>query len=212
MRADSTGAPAPHSEPPTRLVDVFTSVRPSEMDALRELAVGQTVLECGAFYGASTIALARVARVVHSVDWHHGDEQAGKHETLCLYMDNLRRYGVADKVITHVGRFEDVLPRLRPASFDGCFLDGLHDRASVERDLRLIRPLMRRRGWIAAHDFGIYGVEPAIHAFIAGSTYRLDSIVETLAILRPARAWRRAARRLPAPVKDAARRLIKRVA
>lgn len=190
------------------MTDIPTAVKPAELAALQELAGGQTVLECGAFYGACTVALAKVAGAVHSVDWHHGDEQAGKVETLSTYIENLRRYGVEDRVVTHVGRFEDVLPRLRPGTFDGCFLDGFHDRASVERDLRLICRLVRRPGWIAAHDYGLFGVEPAVSEFLATSRYQLESVTETLAVLRvPPPAWRRAARRLPAPAKRAARRL-----
>jgi hypothetical protein len=182
--------------------DIPTAVKAAEAEELQDLARGVVVLECGAFYGFSTVVLAQVALVVHSVDWHHGDEQAGRVETLPDYLTNLKRYGVADRVVTHMGRFEDVLPSLRPGSFDGCFLDGQHDRASLDRDLRLIHPLIRRRGWIAVHDYGLFDVTPAVEAFVAWSRYEVDSVAESLAVLRPrVHPARKAAARLPEPVK-----------
>jgi len=159
------------------------------------------VLECGAFFGYSTVVLASVADHVHSVDWHHGDKDAGPYETLQDYMANLSRYGIADRVTAHVGRFEDVLPMLRAHSFDGCFLDGQHDRASVDRDLELVRRLMRRPSWIAVHDYGLFDVQPAVDAFIRDSGYRVEGVTDTLAVLRSVHPARTIARKLPRPIK-----------
>jgi Methyltransferase domain len=189
--------------------DIPTAVKIPEAERLQQLAAGCVVLECGAFYGFSTIVLAQVARAVHSVDWHHGDEQAGQVETLPDYLANLERYGVADRVVTHIGRFEDVLPHLRLSNFDGCFLDGQHDRASLDRDLRLVHPLIKRRSWIAVHDYGLFDVAPALHAFEDWSGYELDDVAESLAVLRPRvhPARKAVSRLLPEPVKRPFRRL-----
>ncbi|MBO0835409.1 MAG: class I SAM-dependent methyltransferase [Actinobacteria bacterium] len=186
--------------------DIPTAVKPSEADLLLQVASGGMVLECGAFYGFSTIVLAQVARRVHSVDWHRGDAHAGLVDTLPDYLENLKRYNAADRVVTHIGRFEDVLPYLRPGSFDGCFLDGQHDRASLDRDLRLIHPLIGRWGWLAVHDYGLFDVAPALEDFVRWSDYELVRVAETLAVLRPrVHLARRAARRLPEPVKRTVR-------
>lgn len=178
--------------------DIQSALTEAEARALGELAAGRVVLECGAWWGYSTIALAQTAARVHSVDWHRGDEHAGHIETLSDYLANLARYDVRDRITVHVGRFEEVLPMLRGRAFEGCFLDGQHDRASVERDLRMIRPLIRRGGWIALHDYGLFEVEPATTEFTAGSEFQLERVVDTLAVLRSeVQLWRRAARRLP---------------
>jgi hypothetical protein len=130
-------------------------------------------------------------------------------DTLPDYLANLKRYGVAGRVVTHMGRFEDVLPRLRPGIFDGCFVDGQHDRASLDRDLRLVHPLIKRRGWIAVHDYGLFEVAPALDAFVEWSGYELDGVAESLAVLRPRvhPARKAVSRLLPEPVKRPLRRL-----
>jgi hypothetical protein len=181
--------------------DILTAIRPAEAERLQELARGQVVLECGAFYGYSTVVLASVAAHVHSVDWHHGDKDAGAYETLQDYMANLTRYDVADRVTAHVGRFEQILPMLRASSFDGCFLDGQHDRASVDRDLEMVRRLMRRPSWIAVHDYGLFDVKPALDDFVRGHGYRYEGVIETLAVVRSVHPARTVARRLPPPIK-----------
>lgn len=136
--------------------EIFSAITDEEADALRELARGQRVLELGAQYGFSTVVLAQAADYVVSVDWHRGDEHAGAEDTWKTYCDNLARYDVASKVAAMCGRFEDVLPELATAGeqFDGCFIDGQHDSASVQRDLGLALPLVKPGGWIAFHDYG----------------------------------------------------------
>ena len=190
--------------------DVHTSLKPAEAEALQELARGQVVLECGAWLGYSTIVLAQTAVEVHSVDWHHGDEQSGFLDTLPGYLSNLERYGVDRHVVTHVGRFEQVLPKLNARTFDGCFLDGKHDRESVDRDFRMLHRLMRRPAWIAVHDHGLFDVQPAVEAFLGWSGYRLETVVATLAVLRRGRhpARHAAAFVLPTPVKRALKRAL----
>ena len=54
--------------------DIATSMSEMELDKLADLAQGKRVLEIGARVGASTVAMARVAESVHSVDWHQGDK------------------------------------------------------------------------------------------------------------------------------------------
>jgi len=110
-----------------------TALTSAEAAQLRILACDGLVLELGAQYGASTIVLAQAAHWVHSVDWHQGDSMAGHMNSLEAYFTNLRRAGVAN-VVSHIGRFDEVLSLFESYRFDGCFLDGEHDRASVERD------------------------------------------------------------------------------
>jgi predicted O-methyltransferase YrrM len=159
-----------------------SAVTPAETAQLEELARGGLVLELGAHFGYSTIALAQAARKVHSVDWHQGDSMAGHMNSLEAYFTNLRRHSVAN-VVTHVGRFEDVLPLLQPHSFDGCFLDGEHDRASVERDTMLAMTLVRHGGWFAWHDYGRFEVAEVVDALLGVLRPKLQR-VDFLAWLR----------------------------
>jgi predicted O-methyltransferase YrrM len=133
--------------------DISTAVTHAEATALQHLARGGRILELGAQYGFSTIVLATSAGFVHSVDWHRGDSMAGYNDTLRTCVDNVRRCGLSN-VAHHVGRFEDLLPLFGREVFDGCFLDGEHDLASVRRDSALAIPLVRPGGWFAWHDYG----------------------------------------------------------
>ncbi len=136
--------------------DVTSAVTPDEAMALANLARGKTVLELGAHYGFSTIVLASVAEKVYSVDWHQGDPHAGEGDSWDAFSFNLTRYGVVDRVVICKGRFEDEVPKLAAESVacDGAFIDGMHDEASVTRDLALALQVVRPGGFIAFHDYG----------------------------------------------------------
>ena len=74
-------------------------------------------------------------------------------------MENLLRYGVRDRVAIHVGYSTEIVPLFPPGSFDLVFIDGLHDRRSVETDLGVCRRVARSGGRIAFHDYGRDGVK-----------------------------------------------------
>ena len=138
----------------THPTEIPSGVSAVEADVLAELARDALVLECGSWYGFSTVVMGRTARRLYAVDWHHGDAHAGERDTLHDYMLNLARYGLTDTVQTVIGRFETVLEAFRPDYFDGAFLDGMHDAASVARDLGLVAPFVARSGcWFAIHDY-----------------------------------------------------------
>lgn len=169
--------------------DVPTSMSEAEGEKLAELAEGDVVLELGAWQGFSTVCLAQSAEFVLSVDWHQGDEHAGHGSTLVPYLQNLQRYGLigADRVAVHIGRFEHICSLLADRTFDGVFVDGLHDYASVRRDADQAKRLARE--WVAFHDYGVeassagglgFGVERAVGEVFGEPT----EIVDTLAIIR----------------------------
>lgn len=170
---------------------VPSSVSRSECEALCELARGRCVLELGSWYGRSTIALASVARVLHAVDWHHGDPHSGPSDTLGPLVERLRTHELLDSVVLHVGRNEDVLPLLRDGLFGLVFVDSFHARSAVERDIELAYRLLEPGGVIAFHDYGInlvhngvpFGVSAAVDAFAARSGRKIE-VVGSLAILR----------------------------
>jgi predicted O-methyltransferase YrrM len=132
--------------------EVASAVTENECKALAKAAEGKVVLEVGSHLGRSTIALASTAKIVHAVDWHRGDAHAGFGWTLDKFVANLNMYGVLDKVVIHVGRFEDVYLAMSRA-FSFAFLDSFHDRGTVDMHMRMIDSLLVPRGVIAMHDY-----------------------------------------------------------
>lgn len=144
--------------------DILSAVTQAECGRLAELAAGGIVLEMGAHLGRSTVALASTALRVHSIDWHRGDGHAGYNNTLQEFIRNLDRYGLRDKVVAHVGRFEDVIPVFRARQFDLIFLDGFHEEAQVLVDFDQAKGALRAGGAFAFHDYGspTFGVTAAV--------------------------------------------------
>jgi predicted O-methyltransferase YrrM len=171
-------AAGPWKPPPTMMT-------PNELTYLAQLAEGKVVLEIGSQYGNSTVAMARTARQVVAVDWFQGDGHAGVMNatgTRALYFQHLEQLGVADKVVTMAGRFEDVLPLLADRNFDLVFLDAFHGEEAVREQLEYIMPLLKDEMWVAVHDYGRFGVKPAVDAFHDLQECDLN-IVDTLAVL-----------------------------
>lgn len=148
-----------------------------EATRLAELARGKRVLELGAFKGRSTVAMAVTAEVVVSVDWHQGDihTKTKMQSSLSEYTENIKPY---PNIVPLVGRFEDIVPTLIANQFDMVFVDGQHDRESVQRDFMFA--LLFSPKVIAVHDWGLFAVEPALTDM--GMTP--DEVVETLAVFK----------------------------
>jgi predicted O-methyltransferase YrrM len=152
----------------------------NEATRLAELATDKLVLEVGAWHGFSTIMLAQTAQHVHSVDWHRGDEHVGGGDTLFPFMINIERHKLRGSITVHLGRIEDVAPVLREQTFDLCFLDALHTHEAVQRDINLVRPLVRSGGQLVFHDYGHprFGVTQAVDGY-----WVVDEVVDTLAVV-----------------------------
>ena len=161
--------------------EIGSAVSDAEAAKLQELAQDRLVLEMGAHLGFSTVVLAQVATKVHSVDWHRGDASAGPGD-LAAYLGNLRSNGVEDRVVTHLGRFEDVLPLLGLWRFGLAFVDGEHDRGSVNRDISLALPRLRAPGWLAIHDYGRFEVAAAVDAWAAARNWKVE-VIDHLAVV-----------------------------
>lgn len=159
--------------------DIPSSVTREEVERLVELAKDQIVLEVGSWWGYSTVAMALVAKRLHAVDWHQGDEHAGHDESLAPLMANLDRYGVRERVVVHVGDSAAVLPTFRLGMFDGTFVDAFHETEAVRQDIQRVLPLVHIHGWIAFHDYGRFGVKEAVDEL----GWDID-LVGTLAVVR----------------------------
>lgn len=163
-------------------IDIPTALTEDEKNCLAQLARDAVVLEVGSQQGASTVAMAREAKVVHAVDWHRGDPDAGEGDTLLSYWRNLHVFGVRERVVTHIGDSALVLPSLRPGAFSGVFLDGCHQEEAVRRDLALAEPLVEPGGWFAFHDYGRFGVTPVVDEFVE-SGGRPMKVVDSIAVV-----------------------------
>lgn len=151
--------------------DILSAVTREQCQRLSELAAEKVVIELGAQFGRSTIALASTALRVHSVDWHLGDCHAGMTDSLPKFVDNLSRYKLRSKVIVHIGRNEDVLPLLKDNSFDMAFIDSFHEKDAVEKDIALVMPLLRTPSTLVFHDYEhpmFPGVTVAVNNFASG--------------------------------------------
>lgn len=162
--------------------DVPSGVTPRECEKLAELARGKVVIEMGSHFGRSTIALASTAAMLHAVDWHMGDGHAGLNDSLPIFVQNISRYKVRDRVTVHVARFETLFPLLKGQIFDMAFIDAFHEREAVEKDTAAVLPLLKSKATIAFHDYGqpIFGVTQAVDGFVSAFGLKLE-VVEHLA-------------------------------
>lgn len=163
---------APGDGPP-----INTSVTQAETDALRRLAARRQVLEVGAAYGYSTVAMAQVATYLTSVDPHAWLNSCGALDA------NLAAYGVAERVRIDQRWSYDALPDLadQGETFDLIFVDGDHDEQAVAHDVGWARKLLAPGGVLCCHDYGedtCPGVRAALDCLL-GSPPKL---IDTLAI------------------------------
>lgn len=141
------GQPSPYQNGPY----IETAVNPEQTEALVELAAGLTVLEVGAAFGHSAIAMALGGATVFAVDHHR--EYPGSLGTM---LGNIAAYGVRDRVVPVLGATQRVLPALVSGGmrFDMAFVDGDHHEEPVLHDAALCWELIRPGSWMACHDYG----------------------------------------------------------
>ena len=131
----------------------------------------QSVAEIGCWKGRSTYALcASGCPRVYAIDHFQGSAEhnaliAQGGSPLLAFLGNLREF-IGGTLQVWECSSEHAAAGL-PA-VDMVFIDGSHDQASVERDIWLWRPKVRKL--IAGHDFFADGVTRAVlHAFAYGT-------------------------------------------
>jgi hypothetical protein len=196
--------------------EVLSAASFAECERLAQLARDATVLEIGAYFGRSTIAMASGATVVHSIDPHRGGPPESP-DTLAPFLENLTRHGVRDRVLVHVGPSAEIASLFEPECFDMAFVDAMHQRPDVDIDLALSARCVRPGGSLALHDYGRdgvyvgedwypFGVTEAVAEFVALTGCDTPEVVDSLAVLRvPAgdgelAAWRVGVERFSATV------------
>jgi Methyltransferase domain len=151
-----------------------------EAEHLAEQAAGRLVLEVGAFLGRSTVAMARTAAKVVSVDHHHGRPEP----TVRDYLANLESFGVSEKVIPIVTDFGQAAGFLKPV-FEMAFVDAGHDGISVLRDGGAAWQLLLVGAPLYFHDYDVWvGVTSGVHELAKRWQQVPERIAETsLAVL-----------------------------
>ncbi len=92
------------------------------------------------------------------------------------------------KVVTHVGRIEQILPTLG-RHFDLIFIDAQHDAASVERDTRLALACLAPGRVLAWHDYGEPAhpdVKAVVDRLAAEHGWRVENPADRLAVAHSA--------------------------
>jgi len=159
---------------------ISTSLTRNETLELQKLAEGRDVLEIGAGYGYSAIAMAMTAESVYSIDPHNRILGSGP-----KMLENMVAYGVANRITVDSNASQHSCPLLywKGRQFDLIFVDGDHEPMSVLHDLVWAQILRRYNGLIAVHDYqetGQPGVTTALDLlFPLGS----KKIVDTLFIV-----------------------------
>lgn len=133
----------------------------------RELPASGLTLEIGSYKGLGTAALAFGARdgghdTVHTVDPHTGDRQALEAAGAELPSSeadlrrNLSVAGVADAVVAHTARSDELAARWDGAPLRLLFVDGWHSYDAVASDLRNWAPLVSPGGAVLVDDYDNY--------------------------------------------------------
>jgi hypothetical protein len=157
--------------------------------ALESLSRGKRVLEIGSYCGRSTVCIGRVAESVTCVDYFDGRATPEPTSTFAKFQDSLDRYGIASKVQTCHPESEIPLPK-----YDLAFIDGAHDRESVEVDIKKAMSVLNENGLLAFHDYRTFegesdgGWDPGVTESVNALIEKGGEIVSrhhTLAVVRP---------------------------
>lgn len=139
-----------------------TAVSPAEQDFLSELANDRIVYEAGALLGASTIALAKRAKLVISVDPHDGYPRKDPSSTWDLFKLHIEQAGVVGRVQPVRAKFQDCLPL---ANYGFAFADLTGEFNLTLEFLEATKHIPK----VGIHDYartGCEGVAKAVDSFL----------------------------------------------
>lgn len=142
-----------------------TAVRVPGLLELLRVTKPRSVLEIGSFVGISTeVFLLHCQRVVAVDCWSAGD----------IKQEFDRRVAPYSHLTVLWGSSPDILGKLKPRSFDLCYIDADHSYEAVKEDIRACKELVRLGGYIGGHDYDWHdtpGVKPAVHDVLGKPDY-----------------------------------------
>ncbi len=163
--------------------------------ALISLSTVQAIVEVGSYCGRSTIVLGSVIRTldhsarVYAVDPHEGQVGASGQNlhqgapTLERFRRNIAAAGLTEQIVTIQQRSYEVAWN-QPISL--LLIDGLHDYASVARDVAHFMPWVVATGYIAFHDYADYypGVKLFVDELLRQDDYRYVARVRSMIVVQ----------------------------
>lgn len=132
------------------------------LKALERFGEQSIFCEIGSFCGKSTVAIAKALETskkgrLYAVDWHSGSPEFPGYEmgtfksTYEEYLENLRRFGVTDRVTTIKQKSEDSLD-LVPKAINYLWIDGLHEQEQVKWEILSYGSRLTPNGYLLLHD------------------------------------------------------------
>lgn len=115
-----------------------------------------TLLEIGSWKGRSAILILRSNPLIklYCLDiWNQAFD---------IFKNNIKRYGVADRVIPIKDWSKNVGKHFVPESLDFVYLDASHKEEDVYNDLLALKPLMKKDGVIVGDDWQKKSVRKAV--------------------------------------------------
>lgn len=116
------------------------------------------MIEIGSYAGESTSIFAENFKEVISIDPYINDydpsDPACSHlelsEVYGVFIENIKKYDN----IKHIRKTsDDAILTLKGKSFDFVYIDGLHTKEQVEKDINNYLPIVNVGGFIAGHDY-----------------------------------------------------------
>jgi hypothetical protein len=161
-----------------------------EADILTRAASGRVGLEVGTFCGKSTLLLGQVCPLLVTVDTHRGDRNVGVQDTLTEFLTNLGLFEkrcLLNRVVSVVGRIEDVGPLLWREFASFIYIDAEHYEDTAEASVRAVEHCASSDCIWAFHDYGIPDVQRVAARLANRRGYHIQVYRTThgLAILTP---------------------------
>jgi predicted O-methyltransferase YrrM len=158
---------------------------------LAKLGHSGTIVEIGSFAGNSTIYLAMAGGEVHAVDPHtpqsmrqlsgvtdggaptHEQELPGSPDPSRIFLGNLERFGVRERVVYHRASSLDVAASWAGEPVRLLYVDGMHTYDAVRQDYEAWRPFLAREHVVLFDDYLWADVQHAVDDLRpkAGSRY-----------------------------------------
>lgn len=160
---------------------IWTSVLLEEVRELAKLAYEKNVLEIGTACGFASVAMAKTAKRVTTIDlpggWVPGQENVRA---------TFEAYGVSDKIERILESSLTFLPALidMAVAFDLIFIDGDHSANVLREDFLNSAELIRPGGAIAVHDYledCCVDVKPTMDEIVPDGP---DYIIGTMAVYK----------------------------
>lgn len=148
---------------------------------------GAAIVEIGSHHGRSTIVLAAGADPavrVNAIDPFDAPRWGGGSTALETFRRNVERAGLAERIVTFRGLSVEAAAEWNGEPVGLLYIDGAHDRASVDDDILGWYPHLALGGVVAFHDaFSALGVTHALlRRHLLSRRFRYAGSVRTLCL------------------------------